>query len=602
MYTDEYNNRQKLIKKIILLIIVIGIIVVICSLLFKPKKSNDFEKRILSDAEAYVRATRITSNQFITLYDIEQKIPTSYNTCNKSTGVYYNNGNYELYVKCSKYESANIENINNKKYQNITLKEDSFIITSKSNFKDPGYVSNYKVEVIGNSNYNKQGLYTTTYLVKDSANNVIEQAQRYVLYTNYNNELKNTIMTLLGDKNIYIKKGKKFVDPGVKVIDENGVDVSANVKTTGIVNTSIPGTYTINYSLNQLVEERTVTVTSMDVIAELSETGYTNKSVYINIKINSSEYAETIFPNDTTTKSREINYEVYSNGTYIFRIKDRFGSVTMIEKQVTNIDKVKPSVTCTGKSENKITTIMVDAKDENGIAYYKYGTYSGEVSSSNYVANSTIYNMWVTVADNAGNVTEASCNITVVEPPKEEPTPEPTRPNPTGNYKLIRLTSFTDAGLAKCGSSCVQQKLASGDIEIDERGWYKYKYNGKFYYVIAAAINDDYCIDKWGDRSYTDITYYNYYDTFTMYISDTSSSSSLIKPDERFKAYDVIVLDVCGACLKFSKNVMDIYPTWSTNTIEKWRADAYKGNSIKLDLWRVLDESVNPGDWAFLDN
>ena len=128
-----------------------------------------------------------------------------------------------------------------------------------------------------------------------------------------------------------------------------------------------------------------------------------------------------------------------------------------------------------------------------------------------------------------------------------------------------------------------------------------YKYKGEWYYVIATAINQQNLIQRYGDLSYTDITYYNYYDTFTVYISDTSSSSSLSSPDSRFKAYRVIILDVCGACSKFSVNLKDQHPGWSTSTINKWRRDAKLGNSIKLDLWVSKDNATKPADWAFID-
>ena len=70
--------------------------------------------------------------------------------------------------------------------------------------------------------------------------------------------------------------------------------------------------------------------------------------------------------------------------------------------------------------------------------------------------------------------------------------------------------------------------------------------------------------------------------------------------NSNYKAYDVIVLDICGACMKFSTKLQDIHPGWSTATINKWRSDAIKGNSIKIDLW-TTSQATNPADWAFID-
>ena len=603
MYAEDEKKYKKLT---IISLIGIFFLIIILVLIFFPydfsKKTNDFENLILRDAETFVKLKNLKTNQFITLANIEDVVATSYETCNKSTGILYSNGNYELYVSCSNYISDSIKDINNKNYNYITLKEDAFLVTSDNKFKDPGYVSNYKVETFGNKTYSTQGLYITTYLVKDTNGNILEKANRYIVYSNFNNNLKTSKLELLGSKEMYLKKGTKFADPGVKVIDNLGNDVSANVKVTGNVNTAIPGVYTLNYNLNQLNASRTVTVTSMDIDVTLSPESYTNKSVKIILDINSNEYASTTLPDDTTTTKDYIEYEVIKNGTYHFFVKDNFNSGTHIYKEITNIDKVKPLVTCTGKSENKVTTINVNAQDESGIKYYKYGTFSNNVNINTYTINQTISNLWVNVSDNAGNITEASCNITIIPPTEKPETPELESPDPNGDYKRIRLTHFEDAVLAKCGTECIQRKQANGELKVDERGWYMYKYNGEWYYVIASAINNQTLIDKYGHASYTDITYYNYYDIFTMYISDTTSSSSDEYPDNRYKAYKVIILDVCGACSKFSKYVQDIHPPWSSATIEKWRSDAYKGNSIKLDLWISPDASVNPADWAFIDN
>lgn len=606
MYAED-EKKYGYIKYIILGGIIVAIIIILYFALFSfdkiGTKKNDFEKLILKDAETFVKINNLTATHFITLSDIESVVPTSYDTCNKSTGVLYSNGKYELYVQCSNYESKTIEDINNQTYKYITLKEDAFLITSNVDFKDPGYVSNYKVETLGNTRYSTQGLYITTYLVKDNSGSILEQAKRYVIYSNYNNDLKTSTMELLGEKEIYIKKGSVFKDPGVKVIDSSGNDLSKNVKVTGSVNTSVPGTYKINYVLNQLTETRTVIVTSMDVNATLSTTDYTNKSIYIILDINSSDYDGTRLPDQTVSTDKYIKYEVSKNGTYNFYVRSKYDEGVQVTKEVTNIDKIKPSATCIGKSENKVTTVQVTANDASGIKYYKYGTFSNNVTNSSYVINQTINGLWVTVTDNAGNQTEVSCNITVITPPKEEKPQTPTHEtaDPNGSYKRVRLTYFDDAGLAKCGSTCVQNKMASGDIKLDEHGWYMYKYNGEWYHVIATAINNPTLIDKYGHASYTDITYYNYYDTFTVYISDTSSSSSDTYPDSKYKAYKVIVLDVCGACSKFSKYLQDIHPPWTSTTIEKWRSDAYKGNSIKLDLWVSPDKAINPADWAFIN-
>ena len=374
---------------------------------------------------------------------------------------------------------------------------------------------------------------------------------------------------------------------------------------TGSVNTQVPGVYNLTYTLNQFVLTRKVIVTSISYSATLSKTTLTNTAIKIIIDVQSDDFERLVLPNSASVYNSHYEHEVLTNGTYKFGIYTKRSGYIEITKEVTNIDRTKPTVSCTGKSENKVTAVNVTAKDDNGIKYYKYGSFSDNITKSSYAINQTVSTIWVTVTDNAGNMTETQCNITVIQPKKEDPpatttppgTTTPETPDPNGNYKVVRLTTFDDAGLARCGSTCVQEKIASGDIKTDERGWYMYKYNGKWYHVVATAINNQSLIEKYGHPSYTDITYYNYFDTFRVYISDTTSSSTM---NSNYKAYDVIVLDICGACMKFSTKLQDIHPGWSTATINKWRSDAIKGNSIKIDLW-TTSQATNPADWAFID-
>ena len=599
-----YAEGEKRFKRILKIIPIVLILIVLAYFLISKSpeentfKVNDFENKILNDAKKFASMYNLTGTVFISLSDIENNLGTSYDTCNKSTGIEFKNGNFDLYVICSKYISPKIEEINNKTYNNITLKEDGFLITNNSKYVEPGYFSNYRVEVSNVSNYTQQGIYPTIYYVKDQLGNVLEVASRYTLYSNYNNDLAKSKMRLNGEKEMYIKKGTKFVDPGVTIFDSNGNNLSSEVKVQGNVNTNVPGIYTLTYVLNQFVLERKVIVTNLDYKAYLSTTEYTNSGLKIIIDVQSSDFVRLVLPDSSSVERLHYEYDVYSNGTYKFQIVTRNNGTIEVVKEVNNIDKTKPKVTCTGKSENKVTAIYVDASDASGIKYYKYGNYSSEITASSYVVNATLNAFWVNVSDNAGNVVEAKCDIEVVVPKKDDATSsEHQTADPSGSYKMVRLTHFDDAGLAKCGSKCVREKISSGDIKVDEHGWYMYKYNDKWYHVVATAIDNADLIYRYGHASYTDIRYYNYYDTFKIYISDNGSS---LTPDSNYKSYDVIVLDVCGACLKFSTKLQDIHLGWNTATINKWRNDARKGNSIKIDLW-VSDQFVNPADWAFIE-
>ena len=99
MYAED-EKKYKVIRYVIgvgVLIVLIALIIYLLIPRFKnkPIKNNDFEKRIIADAETYIRVKKINRSQFITLADIEEIVPTSYDTCNKSTGVYYHNNTFD---------------------------------------------------------------------------------------------------------------------------------------------------------------------------------------------------------------------------------------------------------------------------------------------------------------------------------------------------------------------------------------------------------------------------------------------------------------------------------------------------------------------------
>ncbi|MBI2422854.1 MAG: DUF5011 domain-containing protein [Candidatus Hydrogenedentes bacterium] len=57
------------------------------------------------------------------------------------------------------------------------------------------------------------------------------------------------VLTLLGDGEITLECGANFVDPGATASDENDGDITDSIVVTGMVNTSVPGEYTLVYSV-----------------------------------------------------------------------------------------------------------------------------------------------------------------------------------------------------------------------------------------------------------------------------------------------------------------------------------------------------------------
>lgn len=123
----------------------------------------------------------------------------------------------------------------------------------------------------------------------------------------------------------------------------------------------------------------------------------------------------------------------------------------------------------------------------------------------------------------------------------------------SGNGQKVRLTWFSD------GSLGAGMKKNTAGISKNSQGWYTYKNskltNGQEYIVIATATKQLKRQSGW--ESYNPPLIFQYYDTMKLEING--------------KVYNAIVLDSCGACMKY--------------------------DGIKIDLW----SSKSPGtDWANL--
>lgn len=96
------------------------------------------------------------------------------------------------------------------------------------------------VEVYSNLQINQIGNYQITYKIKDTE---VKRLIKIVEPTN------NTYIYLKGEKNIYLKLGEKYVEPGFVAHDINDGLLTDKVVVTGSVNSKEKGLYKIVYSV-----------------------------------------------------------------------------------------------------------------------------------------------------------------------------------------------------------------------------------------------------------------------------------------------------------------------------------------------------------------
>ncbi len=141
---------------------------------------------------------------------------------------------------------------------------------------------NVNLVTTGSVNTSVVGTYTITYTATDSAGNTSAKT-RTVNVINNNIigdeiddveliELDHTapVITILGSNPVSVYKGSTYTDAAAKAIDET--DKNVNLVTTGSVNTSVVGTYTITYTATDSAGNTSAKTRTVNVI-KTSSTG-----------------------------------------------------------------------------------------------------------------------------------------------------------------------------------------------------------------------------------------------------------------------------------------------------------------------------------------
>lgn len=84
--------------------------------------------------------------------------------------------------------------------------------------------------------------YNLIYKVTDSNGNVVEEKRHFILTDNV-----APVISLVGNKNVYINVGNEYIDSGATALDEKDGDVSSTLELEGTVDTNQTGLYVLTY-------------------------------------------------------------------------------------------------------------------------------------------------------------------------------------------------------------------------------------------------------------------------------------------------------------------------------------------------------------------
>ena len=264
-----------------------------------------------------------------------------------------------------------------------------------------------KVSVINNIDNNVVGVYKVIYSLKD----IVKEREVEVI----KKEPGSTYIHLYGDVNMFLYVGDEYIEKNCEVIDTvDGSKLKDKIKITNNVNTSKAGVYKVTYTVTNssgitTTAVRTVIVMDSEMSVTLNNTNYTNSNVKINIYINDDMFDYLLLPDGNKVTDKIYTYEVSENGNYKFIMYNKKNK--NIEKSITvnNINKTKPSGSCSGSYKDGKSVINIKAQDDIGISRY-------EIDGANYTSNQITINkelktVNISIYDKANNSTSISCNL-----------------------------------------------------------------------------------------------------------------------------------------------------------------------------------------------
>jgi prepilin-type N-terminal cleavage/methylation domain-containing protein len=290
------------------------------------------------------------------------------------------------------------------------------------------------------------GTYTLIYNATDSSGNAATSVIRTITVV----DVSAPVITLNGSNPTNINVGSTYSDAGATAIDDVDGDVTSKIITTGTVNPSIVGTYTITYTVKDNagnIATATRTVNVIDNVAPTVVFGTNGNSIYAKTRSTTVTVSDNValnvaslkyLWNTSTTTPTEASFTTsFTNGSTIstpagvsgsyylwILAKDMSGNTEIQGSNVFNLDNTNPTVTF-GTNGNSVyaktrsTTVTVSDNVALNVASLKYlwntstttpteasfttsFTSGGTISTPAGVSGS--YYLWILAVDNVSNV------------------------------------------------------------------------------------------------------------------------------------------------------------------------------------------------------
>lgn len=409
------NNSIFKDKRVIIVIVVFIILLLIYFVFYSNIFKNHYtklEEDMVTKAKSYLLNNNLSLNKELYL-DVNKLGIDIDDNCSITSGVFYNNGNYQPYLACDDYKTKVITS-NDSVKDNITLLGDEVIVLAKDvNYVEPGYKSNTKVTISGEI-LNEEGVYYLYYRPENSQGSVIRKVA--VVDSSAIRNLYPKI-ELVGNSNIYLVQGESYQELGVKAY-EDSKDISSNVIINGNVDVNLIGKYELDYQItnsqgfsNSVKRNVYVIDKNSDLIIDYTITPSDNTNKDVSIEFTTSgEYKKVVYPNGEEGTS--LIYQVTENGEYEFAFYDEYNRVVTKNVKITNIDKILPLASCEAILSYNKTEIKVTNSNKE-ISEYQYILDNNSTTSKNNTFTSSVVKpsiVKIKIKDAVGNENEINCS------------------------------------------------------------------------------------------------------------------------------------------------------------------------------------------------
>jgi len=312
----------------------------------------------------------------------------------------------------------------------ITLKGNpDLILAQDTNYAEAGAIANdlrdgvVHVVITGSVDTSKVGTYTVTYTATDKAGNKATK-MRTVTVVLPPDTIK-PVITLKGASTITLTVGESYQEQGARAMDDRDGNLELNIHINGTVNTQVPGTYAITYSVSDVAGNSASVTRSVIVKAIVGPIDnvkpvitlkgnitrvVTLGSTYVDAGATAFDTVDGDISNKIAINST-VNTAVIGNYTVTYTVSDLAGNVAdtvtraVVVKAVLSPDNQAPVITLNGKET--MLVVIGTAYSEPG--YSAIDDRDGDISSAVKVigsVNTAVIGTYVikyAVEDSAGN-------------------------------------------------------------------------------------------------------------------------------------------------------------------------------------------------------